>query len=538
MFDIGAPSADSAPAVAAVLGSLDTLVQRGAELASAGGGYENWSGRDRGRALRALDRLTGTLATVRAELLVAERAARTSVRPGDRDFESARARTTRTGLGEARREVQQADALVALPAVARAVRDGEVPLPHVDALARASAHAGEEARAALASAEIQQRLVGLARHQTVKEFTASVARIVAEHEPDAVERSVAAQRRARFFVMSHQPEGTFLRGRLDHLAAESLRVAIAAVGMAPDEERDKPQADADALVALAERATAGAAGVRARRSDPNGLPLPDAGQDAADARVSGVANRPSVSLLVPAETFVELREAQRRRETGQTLGRRATGDTATGDAATYAPVPPAMLEGGMPVAMSQLARMLCDCEVGRVVMSADGLPMDLGRTQRLYTGAQRRAVIVRDRICAWQGCDVPAAYCEVHHIRWWDRDLGPTSVENGVLLCSHHHQSVHVLDLSISRRSGPVRYQFTARDGRVVSGPPGEEAPRGRRPGGEPPGGRAPSGQRPGEEPPGGRAPDGESPGGAQPIGASPAGVPPAGMEQGELDVA
>ncbi len=362
VFEPSASLADPVTGASAVLGSLDVLAERGARLASAGGGYEGWSGRDRGRALRALDRLAGALATVRAELLVAERAARTSVRPGDRDFESARARATRTGLGEARREVRQAEALVALPAVAQAVRDGEVPLPHVDALARASAHAGDQARAALASPEVQERLVGLARHQTVKEFTASVARVVAQHEPEAVERGVAAQRRARFFVMSHQPEGTFLRGRLDHLAAESLRVAIAAVGMAPDDERDKPQADADALVALAERATAGMAGVRARRSDPDGLPLPDAGQDAADARVSGVANRPSVSLLVPAETFVELREAQRRREQA---GR---------EAAAFAPVPPAMLESGMPVAMSQLARMLCDCEVGRIVMSADGLP--------------------------------------------------------------------------------------------------------------------------------------------------------------------
>ncbi len=501
VFDRNASPADPAPAASAMLGSLDALVERAAELASAGSGYERWSGRDRGRALRALDRLTGALATVRAGLLVAERAAQTSVRPGDRDFESARARTTRTGLGEARREVQQADALVALPAVARAVRDGEVPLPHVDALARASAHAGDRARAALASPEVQERLVGLARRQTVKEFTASVARVVAEHEPEAVERSVAAQRRARFFVMSHQPEGTFLRGRLDHLAAESLRVAIAAVGMAPDEERDKPQADADALVALAERATTGMAGVRARRSDPNGLPLPDAGQDVADARVSGVANRPSVSLLVPAGTFVELREAQRRGEAGE--------------AATCAPVPPAMLESGMPVAMSQLARMLCDCEIGRIVMSADGLPMDLGRTQRLYTGAQRRAVIVRDRACAWHGCDVPAAYCEVHHIRWWDRDLGATSVDNGVLLCSHHHQSVHALDLLIRRLSGPVRYEFTTRDGRVISGAPGGEAPD-----------RAPSGDPPD------RTPSGDPPSLAPQREESP------GMGQGVLDVA
>ncbi len=134
--------------------------------------------------------------------------------------------------------------------------------------------------------------------------------------------------------------------------------------------------------------------------------------------------------------------------------------------------------------MSQLARVLCDCEVGRIVLSAEGLPLDVGRTERLFTAAQRRAIVVRDRHCAWNGCEVPAAYCEAHHIRWWDRDDGETSVENGMLLCSHHHHVVHQLDLEIARLTAPrrargaplgepTRYEFRRPDGGVVSAPPG-----------------------------------------------------------------
>jgi len=230
-----------------------------------------------------------------------------------------------------------------------------------------------------------------------------------------MEGTVEAQRRERFLVLSRQPDGTLLKGRLDHLSAEVLRTAIDAVGQAPDDERTKAQADADALVALAERATSGTAGIRARRASERGQLLPDPAQDAADARVSGVSNRPTVSVLVPAETFAELHAAQQRREAGDTDG--------------WHPVEPATLEDGTPLAMSQLARVLCDSEAGRIVMSADGVPLDLGRTERLYTGQQHRVVIVRDRQCAWNGCEVPAAYCEVHHIRWWDRDRGPTSIE-------------------------------------------------------------------------------------------------------------
>ena len=463
----------------AALARIDALVASAAELAADAAGSGAWVGADRRRALAGLDRLAGTLATARAALVTAEHRAQTAVGIGDRDFLAARARATRTGLGEARREVRQAETLAAMPAVAAAVGDGRVPLAHVDVLGRVAEGAGERAATELSRPETQDRLVRLAERSSLREFAAAAARLVASFDPAGLEASSAAQRRARFLVMSRQPEGTYLRGRLDNLSAEVLRTAIAAVGMAPDDDRTKPQADADALVALAERAVSGMAGVRARRAAPSGALLPDVEQDAADARVSGVAARPAVSLLLPAETFVELQRLQRAR-----AGRGAQ----VGELDECRAVEPAVLEDGTPLAMSELARMLCDSEVGRIVVSADGVPMDLGQTQRLYTGQQRRAVIVRDRCCAWNGCDVPAAYCEVHHIRWWDRDRGATSVENGVLLCSHHHHVVHQLDLDIARLGRPpgrdsvlgeaCRYLFRRRDGREVNAPPGPaEAP-------------------------------------------------------------
>ncbi len=464
-----------APGSPAALARLDELLACTRALADDVDGCAGWTGRDRRRALAAMDVLAGVLATVRGSLVTAERAAQGGIGVGDRDFVAARARAGRTGLGEARREVRQAETLAEMPTVAGAVSGGRVPLPHLDALGRVAERAGERARAELARPETQERLVGLAERSSLREFTAAAARLVASFDPAGTEDAAARQRDARYLVLSRQVDGTVLKGRLDHLSAEVLRTAIAGVGMAPDEERSKPQADADALVALAERAVSGMAGVRARRTSPSGTLLADPEQDAADGRVSGVANRPTVAVLVPAETYAEVQRVQRRRA--------APGDGSGTDEAAWRAVEPAALEDGTPLAMSELARMLCDCEIGRIVLSADGQPMDLGRTERLYTGQQRRAVIVRDRSCAWNGCDVPAAYCEVHHIRWWDRDLGPTSVENGVLLCSHHHHVVHRCDLDIVRLGRPpsrgpmlgepCRYTFGRRDGRVVNAPPG-----------------------------------------------------------------
>jgi hypothetical protein len=163
---------------------------------------------------------------------------------------------------------------------------------------------------------------------------------------------------------------------------------------------------------------------------------------------------------------------------------------------------PATLEDGTPVPLSELAAAMCDCEITRLVIDADGVPLDLGRSQRVFTGPQRRAIIARDRRCAWPSCGAYARWCEVHHLRWWERDAGPTSVDNGVLVCSFHHHEVHRRDLSITRigrQAGdrataegtdiapgasppafaPMAYRFRDPDGRVVGEPSVAVRPRG-----------------------------------------------------------
>ncbi len=61
---------------------------------------------------------------------------------------------------------------------------------------------------------------------------------------------------------------------------------------------------------------------------------------------------------------------------------------------------------------------------------------------RLYTGKTRRLLELRDRGCAFPGCDRPPAWTHAHHIIAWSRG-GPTTVDNGVLLCGHHHRLIH-----------------------------------------------------------------------------------------------
>ena len=69
--------------------------------------------------------------------------------------------------------------------------------------------------------------------------------------------------------------------------------------------------------------------------------------------------------------------------------------------------------------------------------------LDTGRATRTFTAAQTRAITARDRHCVWPGCDTPPGWCETHHQVHWV-DGGPTSVDNGVLLCGRHHDRIHL----------------------------------------------------------------------------------------------
>jgi len=72
------------------------------------------------------------------------------------------------------------------------------------------------------------------------------------------------------------------------------------------------------------------------------------------------------------------------------------------------------------------------------------LPLDIGYSDTI-PGHIRRAVLLRDKHCAWPRCGRPAAWCDVHHLKH-KKDGGQTSVEDCVLLCQFHH------DVCIHRR--------------------------------------------------------------------------------------
>ena len=68
--------------------------------------------------------------------------------------------------------------------------------------------------------------------------------------------------------------------------------------------------------------------------------------------------------------------------------------------------------------------------------------LDLGRSERLITRAQRRALNLRDRGCVFPGCARTYRWAQGHHIRHWLHG-GPTNLSNLCLLCTEHHRLIH-----------------------------------------------------------------------------------------------
>jgi len=95
-------------------------------------------------------------------------------------------------------------------------------------------------------------------------------------------------------------------------------------------------------------------------------------------------------------------------------------------------------ERGTVVTPGALLAHLDGAHLERAVF-APGRRVEIGVRTRLFTGATRRALEVRDRMCAHPYCEEPAARCEADHIVQWAFG-GETTQENGRLLCAHHNR--------------------------------------------------------------------------------------------------
>ncbi|CAN5326994.1 hypothetical protein BH09ACT11_BH09ACT11_22160 [soil metagenome] len=91
---------------------------------------------------------------------------------------------------------------------------------------------------------------------------------------------------------------------------------------------------------------------------------------------------------------------------------------------------------------AEARRLACNAQIIPAVLGTTSEVLDLGRTARLFTPAQVKALRLNQHTCQAEGCDIPTTWCEAHHLRPWSHG-GRTDLKDAALLCSHHHHLIH-----------------------------------------------------------------------------------------------
>jgi hypothetical protein len=339
--------------------------------------------------LRALQRLRGFVAET--EHAVARRANELAASGAGAPASEVLAAGRTCSASDAARTSRRAEVLGALPAMAGQLGRGHIGTEHADAVAAAAGRLDTDERGSLFALDAE-----LAQHaaaSTPGQFKRFVDRVIDQLAADrGLERAARQREAANLTKGINDDTGMYwLRAELDPESGARLFRAIdaetRALAAGPgNDERSRSQLAAQALVDLATSAS------RARRP--------------ARAELLALVDLATITDGLRENSICEL------------------------DDGTIVPV-------------ETMRRIACDAHIIPVVLNGEGLPLDVGRSRRLATDDQRRALRAIYRTCGIGDCDVPFDRCEIHHLREWTADQGETNLDSLIPGCSRHHHLVH-----------------------------------------------------------------------------------------------
>ena len=102
-----------------------------------------------------------------------------------------------------------------------------------------------------------------------------------------------------------------------------------------------------------------------------------------------------------------------------------------------------------PVPLRLFDQSLCDPDITQLALGQGQEILNVGRTQRLFTAAQRKLLYARDLGCTFPDCTALPTWCEAHHVIPW-QDGGESNISNAALLCSRHHTLIHHSDWTMT----------------------------------------------------------------------------------------
>ena len=175
------------------------------------------------------------------------------------------------------------------------------------------------------------------------------------------------------------------------------------------------------------------------------------------ARAEGIVNDPRTTDQLALDALVEMIRIAGNADTGRVFG---THRPAVRLLATLADVDRRRGMGsidGQTAAVSIQTVERHACAGGYLPITFQGgAALNLGRTERLFTAAQRDVLAAIWGGCAVGPCDRPPSWTEAHHIDEYARG-GSTDIADGILLCRHHHMLIHNNGWKI-RRTGTDYY--------------------------------------------------------------------------------
>src|SRR5690625_1212453 len=177
---------------------------------------------------------------------------------------------------------------------------------------------------------------------------------------------------------------------------------------------------------------------------------PDALTEAADATTTAtLEQRKADALVALARTYLDTEPSDRTGEDRHLVIVELNADTLTAHPLTAAradgvPVGTSQrcgILGAGPLETRTAERLACNGKIALKVTDAGGEILYLGRSQRLASRAQRRALRLRDTTCVFPGCH-QTKHLDAHHTTPLSHG-GPTDIDGLALLCRRHHVMVH-----------------------------------------------------------------------------------------------
>ena len=301
-------------------------------------------------------------------------------------------------ITETRRQISNGRALRYMPLAEEAWLAGDISTSHVGVLAGACSEARRET-----FARDEKILVDDAKYMRFRDFWRTVRYWEQLADADGVEDEAEDERSRRELYLSQSFHGMWLgKMTFDPLSGTIVNNELERL------ERQLFEADwAEARARLGERATA--ADLRRTAAQRRADALVEMAIRSRTVPADGRRPEPLFSVFVGFETLA---------------GRICE------------------LANGTVVTPGSVVPWLPQSWIERVVFDGSSRIIDVGVKRRLFTGATRRAVQLRDRQCFHDFCDLPAEDCQIDHIVPYAAG-GETTQTNGRPACGFHNRDRH-----------------------------------------------------------------------------------------------